>query len=178
MDLQNKTRDLFGFLVEVGTVAKEISTADTTEFLEVCGGDGVALGLVQDASGYAAVQSCILAQLLVGVRDFFSCDNWHPIYAKAAHDALCYQGAEGFSYIATAQFVVVFCALILLTLRSSFYEIRDEEDEESRRGCWARCTGPCRRKPEDEEAGDGDKGEKGDAAEGEEVNVAEVEEGE
>jgi len=97
---------------------------------------------------------------------------------------MCYNAAEGFSYIATCQFIIVFCALVLLTLRSAFYEIREEEDEETRKRCCARFTGPCHRKPEDGEMDDAVEGEegvalkveKGEAAEVEKADAVEVEE--
>ena len=165
---------MISFLSPIAVFADDIATANFTEFVQVCG-DSQALELVQVTAGNVQDQVCILAQLVINVRNLFSCDNWQPIYATVAHETMCYNAADGFSYIATCQFVVVFCALVLLTLRSAFYEIREEEDEETRKRCCARFTGPCHRKPEDGEMDDAAEGEEGVALEVEKADAAEVE---
>ena len=36
----------------------------------------------------------------IGLRDLFSCSNWFPLYQEIAYNAICYNGASGFAWIA------------------------------------------------------------------------------
>jgi hypothetical protein len=64
------------------------------------------------------------------------------------YNAVCYNGVDGLSWIATTQFVIVFFAFIMLTLRVAFYEVEDEKEVKAARRqcavCWSRLCS-CRR---------------------------------
>jgi hypothetical protein len=66
---------------------------------------------------------CNVAGTLSEVRVFFFCDNWYPLYQKLTYDTACYSGTDGFTWVASTQFVIVFMTMIILTLRITFYEV-------------------------------------------------------
>jgi hypothetical protein len=66
---------------------------------------------------------CTLAGLLIDIRGFFRCGTWYPLYQNTVHDAMCYSATDGFAWIASSQFVVVFMAMIVLTCRVVFNDI-------------------------------------------------------
>lgn len=72
---------------------------------------------------------CTTAQLVRNIRYFFTCKTWYPLYEITVHQAMCYSAADGFSWIASTQFVIVFMAVIVLTFRSSLYDLEMEEEE-------------------------------------------------
>lgn len=102
--------------------------------------------LIQEACGFASSDTqklmnlaetaqtnlCEVADILKKVREFFQCENWFPLYETTAYEALCYDGTDGFAYIASTQFVIVFMAFVILTFRVAFWDIQvgDEPEEE------------------------------------------------
>lgn len=92
---------------------------------DVC---GVEPGLLIVAADSAIGSLCRMGETLRNIRLFFTCDNWYPLYESITYETLCYSGTEGFAWVASTQFVIVFMTMIILTLRVTFYE--DEEIEE------------------------------------------------
>jgi hypothetical protein len=78
----------------------------------------------------ANIQLCEIAKVLESIRVFFQCRNWYPLYETTVHDAMCYSGTDGFAWVASTQFVVVFMAVVILTFRAVFYDIEVSEDGE------------------------------------------------
>lgn len=73
-------------------------------------------------------QLCAVADILSDVRDFVQCSNWYPLYETTVYEAMCYDGTEGFAYVASTQFVIVFMAFVILTFRVAFWEIQVGDD--------------------------------------------------
>jgi hypothetical protein len=95
---------------------------------DVC---GIEPGLLTAAADSFISSLCRIGETLRNVRLFFKCDNWHPLYYESiTYETLCYSGTEGFAWVASTQFVIVFMAMIILTLRVTFYEDEEEIAEE------------------------------------------------
>jgi hypothetical protein len=94
--------------------------ASSAEIKNACGDSPTLLTAAGDS---VTDLLCRVAELLVDVRDFFSCDNWYPLYETVTYETMCYSGTEGFAWVASTQFVIVFMTMIILTLRMAFYEI-------------------------------------------------------
>jgi hypothetical protein len=94
-------------------------------------------------------QVCTVASTIYDLIDFFTCENFNTLYATVAYNAICYNGNTGFVWISFTQFMIILCAMIMLTLRVAFYELVDESELiQVQQGC---C--PCGRsglQPEDE----------------------------
>lgn len=100
--------------------------------------------LIQGVCGFAAedsqrlvaagdvvqVQLCEIAAILRRVRLFFQCENWFPLYETTVYQALCYDGTDGFAYVASTQFVIVCMAFLIVTLRTAFWDVQIGDDEE------------------------------------------------
>jgi hypothetical protein len=78
-------------------------------------------------AGKADAYLCTLAGLVRDIREFFQCRTWYPLYQNTVHDAMCYSATDGFSWIASSQFVVVLMAMIVLTCRVLFHDIEISE---------------------------------------------------
>lgn len=52
------------------------------------------------AAEAANVQLCQIVDLLNSIRIFFQCKNWFPLYETAVYEAICYNGTQGFAWIA------------------------------------------------------------------------------
>lgn len=85
-----------------------------------------------DLADTAQINLCEVAEILKQVRLFFQCENWFPLYETTVYNALCHDGTNGFAYIASTQFVIVFMAFVILTFRVAFWDIQvgDESEEE------------------------------------------------
>lgn len=98
-------------------------------------------------------QTCTLGIVLVEIANLMTCSNWNSLYADVAYNAICYNGTTGLVWVSSCQFVIVFFALIMLTLRDAFYELNeeDEKDLEKHRKCLTSCLCCmcCRRKEKD-----------------------------
>ena len=123
--IKDQLNVVFEFLVKLLDLMGSFTGIRSEEFESICGSDSsVASAAV--ATFYSQV--CLLAAALVVMQNYFSCDRWHPIYATVMYNAVCYEGNEGFAYIAITQFLIVFFAMIMLTLRVAFYEMEDEKE--------------------------------------------------
>jgi hypothetical protein len=81
-------------------------------------------------------QLCTVAGTIYDIVDFFTCENFNGLYATVAYDAVCYNGNTGFVWVAFTQFMILLCAMIMLTLRVAFYELVDESELiQPKRGC-------------------------------------------
>ena len=41
-----------------------------------------------------------LVDILDDIRLFFQCENWFPLYESTMYNAVCYDGTDGFAWIA------------------------------------------------------------------------------
>jgi hypothetical protein len=99
----------------------------TSEIQEVCGKESLSgVVAVGDAVSYSL---CNVTTILRDVRLFFQCDNWYPHYERLTYDTVCYSGTEGFAWVASTAFVIVFMTMIILTLRITFYEVDNVEQD-------------------------------------------------
>jgi len=78
----------------------------------------------------AQVNLCEVADILKRVRLFFQCENWFPLYETTTYEALCYDSTDGFAYIASTQFVIVFMAFVILTFRVAFWDVQIGDGDE------------------------------------------------
>jgi hypothetical protein len=46
------------------------------------------------------------------------------LYETTTYQAICYDGTDGFAYIASTQFIIVFMAFIILTFRVAFWDVQ------------------------------------------------------
>ena len=67
---------------------------------------------------------CGIVSILESIRQYFQCNNFYPVYETVVYDAICYQGMEGFTWVASTQFVVVVMAMVILTYRGAFYDLK------------------------------------------------------
>lgn len=119
-DFLNQITDVLEVLqTEISFVEDSLADAG---FFGVCGVDPASV-LTDSVIDPVQDTVCQLAEALASVQDYFSCDNWRPLYTKVMYDAVCYDGNEGFYYIAVTQFCIVIFAMIMLTLRVAFTEI-------------------------------------------------------
>lgn len=147
--LTDQLEVVFKFLVTLVDLTASFSGFSSNNFEFVCGSSPETAEEVVKAVATFHSEVCVLALSLVNAENFFTCDNWHPLYATAMYDTVCYEGNEGFAYIATTEFLIVFFAMIMLTLRVAFYDIDGEKEAEGT--CYA-CCDSCRPKPSEEEA--------------------------
>ena len=70
---------------------------------------------------------CDVVSVMETIRQYFQCSNFYPIYETTVYDAICYDGLDGVTWVATTQFLVVFFAMIILTLRGTFYDLEMAE---------------------------------------------------
>ncbi|KAL3906897.1 MAG: hypothetical protein SGILL_009090 [Bacillariaceae sp.] len=109
---------------------------ESTDLIQdVCGFSGNRTQTLLDLADTAQVQLCEVADILKQVRLFFQCETWYPLYETTTYDALCYGGTNGFAYIASTQFVIVFMAFVVVSFRTAFWDVQvgddpDYEDEE------------------------------------------------
>jgi hypothetical protein len=141
---------------EAGTVASECGTNPET---------------LQSALLALESQVCTVASTIYDLIDFFTCENFNSLYATVAYSAICYNGNTGFVWIAFTQFMIILCAMIMLTLRVAFYELVDESELiQVRRGC---CPcGRSRQQAEDDDHFDGDYGEEDEMEEPQKYDAA------
>jgi len=84
------------------------------------------------AAETANEQLCQIVDVLNAIRLFFQCENWFPLYETTVYEAICYNGTEGFAWVASTQFAIVFLSCILLTLRAAFYDVDIKKDADSK----------------------------------------------
>lgn len=86
--------DTIPMLGDFSTMVK----GSTNELQKICGfEDPSTLGEVADL---ANVQLCEIVDILNQIRLFFQCENWFPLYESTMYNAVCYNGTEGFAWVA------------------------------------------------------------------------------
>jgi hypothetical protein len=131
-------------LLHVTSKFGEVIGSEGDIFADMCGTNLTTI----NAIGLAVEQqSCVLADTLLDIQDYFACGNFYPVYEIVVHKAVCLDGNEGFAWVAFPQLCIVFFSMIMLTLRVAFAETKEEEDEETRRKCrsWCKATLMCSR---------------------------------
>ena len=113
-------------LLETVAKVKAYASASATAIEAVCSAQNVTM--VEALASALESQVCVAVQIVTSVNQFFACHNWQPLYATIAYQAVCYEGNQGFFWISLSQFIVVFFAMIILTLRIGFAPMIDEED--------------------------------------------------
>jgi hypothetical protein len=98
----------------------------TLEIQSICG-EGTLTTAILSGDGVSHVL-CNMTGILRDLRVFFNCANWYPLYEGLSYETLCYSGTEGFVWIASTQFVIVFMTMVMLTLRITFYEVEVMEE--------------------------------------------------
>jgi hypothetical protein len=121
-------------------------SSNSEEIAAQCGTNPETL---QNAMAVLASQVCTIATTVTDLVEYFSCSNFNPVYSTIAYDALCYNGNSGLSAITITQFIILLCAMVMLTLRAAFYEVVDESELLQPRGCRTCCR---RRRQTNEEA--------------------------
>jgi hypothetical protein len=119
--------DFLRFLVEaisnVDLAAISLSDDSLQNALCTSGNTAHALFLTSAASN----QLCFIAESMQEIRLFFQCSNWYPLYENAMYDALCYSGTDGFAWVTITQLIIVLMAMLILTFRIVFYDIKVSE---------------------------------------------------
>lgn len=141
LDIQVQIGILLRLLTKLSDVVVRLEGEDSQTFQDVCGRDPIVFAALAKALSKSV---CSVTETLGDVQTYFSCDNWHPLYEKTMYESVCYDGNEGFEWVATTQFLIVLFAFIMLTLRVGFVEI--EEEDNAVRGCrrwWASCCKLC-----------------------------------
>jgi hypothetical protein len=124
----NYARDSIPQLMKlVDHIALDINNknkAGTTSIEDICG--KAAPDLIFDAADAVTKILCRVADILQGVRVFFRCENLYPLYEGITYETVCYSGTQGFAWVASTQFVIVFMTMVIMTLRITFYEVEVE----------------------------------------------------
>jgi hypothetical protein len=116
----------FDFIVAAIPMVSELSTtveASVDVLQAVCGFDSPQA--LVNVANTAGTQLCDVAEVLKSIRLYFQCENWYPLYETTVYEAMCYSGTEGFAWVASTQFVIVFMAMVVLTFRVVFYDARE-----------------------------------------------------
>ena len=73
--------------------------AESSDAIQVVCGfeDPSRLAIVADT---ANEQLCGIVNVLDDIRLFFQCENWFPLYESTMYNAVCYDGTDGFAWIA------------------------------------------------------------------------------
>mmetsp|Transcript_440 Transcript_440/g.1046 ORF Transcript_440/g.1046 Transcript_440/m.1046 type:complete len:597 (+) Transcript_440:103-1893(+) len=121
-----------GFDLAVNTVHSFLEYGSTenelTDILNtICGGSADS---VNELASILHGQLHILYGTLVGVARVFQCESFNPIYSTTVHQGLCTDGVDGLAWIFFTQFLIAVCCMIMVTLRASWKEDENEEDEE------------------------------------------------
>jgi hypothetical protein len=76
--------------------------AETAPLIQVvCGfNETTQLGALGSAADEANGQLCDIVDVLNSIRLFFQCENWFPLYETTVYRAICYNGTEGFAWVA------------------------------------------------------------------------------
>lgn len=120
----------------IDPMTQYVNLLQNTTTLEIirdqCGRNETDLLPLVASAELAQVASCDLSQTFASIRDLLQCSNWYPLYETTTYEAVCYNGTEGFSWVATTQFAILFMAMMVLTLRSALDPLKSHvEDEDS-----------------------------------------------
>jgi len=110
----------------LGNFSSLVTNSEST-LQQVCGFTDSS-GIAQ-AAELANGQLCQIVDILNSIRLFFQCENWFPLYETTVYEAICYNGTDGFAWVASTQFVIVLFSCIVLTLRAAFYDIEIAESK-------------------------------------------------
>jgi hypothetical protein len=110
-------------VTEVTVFTSSLST-EPNDFQNVCGGTTNNVVVVAQTT---MEQLCSFLENLRDFGLFMQCSNWYPLYENTVYSAMCYSGTEGFAWVASTQFVIVFMAMFILTFRIVFYDIEISE---------------------------------------------------
>jgi len=130
-EIQSQVNAIGSFTQRLLDFVAMVASQSPEELVRTCGSNATiatAAATAAAASGLAK-GTCALANELLALQTYFSCNNWQPLYATVAYEALCYAGTTGFSWIATTQLFIVVFAMVMLTLRVGFVETPDDETE-------------------------------------------------
>jgi hypothetical protein len=126
MDLVDHIIQISGVFKALVALVGQLASAAVDVFQEQCGTDPA---LYQAAATALEGRICNLGQTVVDVQNYFSCENWRPLYTIVTYNAVCYNSNEGFYYVTITQLCIVIFAMIMLTLRVAFYEVEVENGQ-------------------------------------------------
>ncbi len=89
------------FLIAAGPTLENFSAtvnSSTAVLQEVCGFTDI--DKIVAATDIAQGQLCEIIDFLDSIRRFFQCENWFPLYDVTLYHAICYDGTDGFSWVA------------------------------------------------------------------------------
>jgi len=108
------------------SIPQFITLVDTlrsnTAILEENCGSSSSPDLLLESADVVTNVLCRVADILREIRVFFNCENFSPLYEGITYETVCYSGTDGFAWVASTQFVIVFMTMVILTLRITFYE--------------------------------------------------------
>jgi len=107
---------------QFSTIVKDTSTQKLIQ--GVCGFETNQSDNLLEVIDVIQTQLCSVANILNKIRTFLQCSNWYPLYSQTVYETLCYDGTKGFAYVATTQFIIVFCSFVILTFRIAFWDIQ------------------------------------------------------
>ena len=111
---------MISIAMEKVEVLQSILQSSSFDFQAAC---GKSPKTILTAAKYVNEQLCSTATCLGEVRSLFGCSYWQPLYSSAVYETTCYNSAEGFAYVAITQLIIVFVAMLVLTLRVAFYPV-------------------------------------------------------
>jgi hypothetical protein len=126
VDLLNQLNYARDSLPQFITLVDTLRT-NTDTFEEICGNSP---DLILESADEVTTVLCQVADILRDVRVFFNCENFYPLYEGITYETVCYSGTEGFAWVATTQFVIVFMTMVILTLRITFYQGEVPEEKQ------------------------------------------------
>jgi len=89
------------YLLSAGPNLDEFTSVITdtnSTFSQICGFDSAET--IVSATDSAKLQVCQIVDFLDSLRRFFQCENWFPLYDETMYQAICYNGTDGFSWVA------------------------------------------------------------------------------
>jgi len=115
IDFQTEGMRLFGSF--------DAAIAELKQNAAICGTSSSAIASVESTLNDGVnVHLCEASNILTEFSDFFTCRFWHPIYAQAAHESLCYQGMDVLSTITNTLFVILYMSLLIMTFRGALWD--------------------------------------------------------
>jgi len=116
------------YIITAGhTVLSNLEAIDSDVATNFCGKD---LGPFEVAATFFDATFHTLLDIVEDVRELMFCDNWNPIYTSIVHDAICYEGVTGLSWIYSSLSTIGFFGMVILTFRYVLWP--DTLEEESR----------------------------------------------
>lgn len=113
-----------GELISQFTRELQVLAARTSE---TCGSDQAGALFLAVFADTASKYVCGVTNIVRSIRELLRCSNIYPLYEEAMLETVCYAGSNAFWWIAATNFFVVCMALILITCRAAFFEVKVEE---------------------------------------------------